>query len=73
MPKVNSYTTKEDGIRAWIAVGLVTSGVKTRKELARRIGMPLSTFTTRYAHPEDFRIGELWKIERVIGSKYEGK
>lgn len=72
MPKVARYTQREDEIRAWIASGIIRTGVRTQKELAKRIQMPLSTFTARYAHPEDFRVGELWRIERIIG-KYEGR
>ena len=71
MPKVSSYTSKEDKIRAWIAAGVILSGVQTKKELAKRIGMPQSTFDQRLASPGNFRLRELWAIERIIG-KMEG-
>lgn len=67
MPKVSSYTQRDDKIRAWIAAGVKLYGLRTQKELARRIGMPQSTFDQRLACPENFRLGEIWRIERIIG------
>ncbi len=67
MPKVASYTEKEDRIRAWVAVGIMKARIRTKKELAKRLGLPLSTFTYRLAHPETFRLSEVWRLEKVLG------
>lgn len=70
MPRVQGYIQQENSIRAWIAYGMFIHGIRTRKELARRIGMPESTFGYRYRHPENFNLRDIWEIEKVIG-KYE--
>ena len=70
MPKVNSYVQKENAVRAWISYGMNINGIRTRQELARRLGMPPSTFSYRYRHPENFNLGDLWALEKIIG-KYE--
>lgn len=70
MPKIGSYVQKENKIRAWIAYGMNMAGIRTRKDLAARIGMPESTFSYRFRHPENFNLGDIWQLEKVIG-KYE--
>ena len=70
MPKVNGYQKRETDIRAWIAYGVIVSGVRTKKELAKRIGMPLSTFQYREAHPGTFKLEEIWRLESILG-KFE--
>lgn len=70
MPKVTGYMQRENGIRAWIAYGMNVHGIRTRGELLKRIGMPRSTWDYRIAHPETFRLSEIWMLEKVIG-KYE--
>ncbi len=67
MPKVNTYTEREDRIRAWVAVGILKNRIKTKKDLAKRLGLPLSTFTYRLQHPETFRLSEVWRLEKVLG------
>lgn len=71
MPKVNSFEKKENEVREWILVGLIYTGIRTQKELAKRINMPLSTWRSRYANPETFRLDEIWALERIIGGKRE--
>lgn len=69
MPKVGSYVQRENEIRAWIAAGMALAGINTRKELAKRIGMPESSLQYRFAHPETLRLGEIWRLEKIIGSR----
>lgn len=74
MPRVKGYLTKENYVRFWLLSGVKqTSGVKTLKTLAKRIGMPQSTFDRRMAHPETFKLSEIWAIEGVFGRKLFGK
>ena len=69
MPKVGSYVQRENEIRAWIAYGMNLIGVRTQKELAKKIGMPPSSLQYRVSHPETFRLQEIWALEKVIGSR----
>lgn len=69
MPKVGSYVQKENEIRAWIAYGMNLIGVRTQKDLAKKIGMPPSSFQYRVSHPETFRLQEIWALEKIIGSR----
>lgn len=69
MPKVGSYVQRENEIRAWIACGMALAGIKTQKDLARKIGMPASSFQYRVSHPETLRLGEIWRLEKIIGSR----
>ena len=69
MPKVGSYKQRENEIRAWIASGMALAGIKTQKDLAKKIGMPASSLQYRVSHPETLRLGEIWKLEKIIGKK----
>ena len=69
MPRVGSYTQKENEVRAWIAYGMAMAGIKTRKDLAKKIGIPAPTLQYRVSHPETLRLGEIWKLEKIIGSR----
>lgn len=72
MPKVsNAFLDHQNTVRAWIGRGIFAQKIRTQKELARRIGMPATTFSNRMSHPENFRLEEIWEIERIIG-KMEG-
>lgn len=71
MPKVGSYVQRENEIRAWIAYGMNLIGVRTQKELAKKIGMPPSSLQYRVSHPETFRLQEIWALEKVIGPRKE--
>lgn len=69
MPKVGSYVQRENEVRAWIAAGMALAGIKTQKDLAKKIGMPASSFQYRVSHPETLRLGEIWRLEKIIGSR----
>jgi len=69
MPKVGSYVQKENEVRAWIAYGMAMAGIRTQKDLAKRMGMPASSFQYRVSHPETLRLGEIWQLEKIIGSR----
>ena len=69
MPKVGSYVQRENEIRAWIAYGMAMAGIRTQKDLAKKIGMPQSSFQYRVSHPETFRLQEIWRLEKLIGSR----
>ena len=72
MPKVsNTFLDHQNTVRAWIGSGIFAQKIRTQKELARRIGMPATTFSYRMAHPENFRLEVIWAIEKIIG-KMEG-
>lgn len=71
MPKVGSYVQRENEIRAWIAYGMNLIGVRTQKDLAKKIGMPPSSLQYRVSHPETFRLQEIWALEKVIGPRKE--
>ena len=72
MPKVsNAFLDRQNTVRAWIGRGIFAQKIRTQRELARRIGMPPTTFSYRMAHPENFRLEEIWAIEKIIG-KMEG-
>lgn len=71
MPKVGSYAQRENEIRAWIAYGMNLIGVRTQKDLAKKIGMPPSSLQYRVSHPETFRLQEIWALEKVIGPRKE--
>ena len=71
MPKVGSYVQRENEIRAWIAYGMNLRGVRTQKDLAKKIGMPPSSLQYRGSHPETFRLQEIWALEKVIGPRKE--
>ena len=45
--------------------GMINAGMKTPSDLARRIGMPLSTMYYRFKHPETFTLGEIQQIAKV--------
>ena len=68
MPKVSSaFLDRQNAVREWIGRGIFSQKIRTQKELARRIGMPPTTFSSRISHPENFRLEEIWAIERIIG------
>ena len=69
MPKVGSYAQRENEIRAWIASGMALAGIKTQKDLAKKIGMPASSLQYRMSHPDTLRLGEIWQLEKIIGSR----
>lgn len=69
MPKVGSYVQRENEIRAWIAYGMAMAGIRTQKDLAKKIGMPPSSLQYRVSHPETFRLQEIWRLEKLIGSR----
>lgn len=69
MPRVGSYVQKENDVRAWIAYGMAIAGIRTQKDLAKKMGMPASSFQYRVSHPETFRLGEIWQLEKLIGSR----
>lgn len=71
MPRVGSYVQRENEIRAWIAYGMNLIGVRTQKDLAKKIGMPPSSLQYRVSHPETFRLQEIWALEKVIGPRKE--
>lgn len=72
MPKVsNAFLDRQNAIRAWIGKGIFAQRIRTQKELARRIGMPATTFSGRMCHPETFRLEEIWAIEKIIGKMEE--
>ena len=45
--------------------GMVDVGISGPSELARRIGMPISTMYYRFKHPETFTLGEIQQIISV--------
>ena len=69
MPKVGSYVQRENEVRAWIAYGMAKAGIRTQKDLAKRMGMPASSLQYRVSHPETLRLGEIWQLEKIIGSR----
>ena len=69
MPKVGSYAQRENEIRAWIASGMALAGIKTQKDLAKKIGMPASSLQYRMSHPDTLRLGEIWRLEKIIGGR----
>lgn len=71
MPRVGSYVQRENEVRAWIAYGMNLIGVRTQKDLAKKIGMPPSSLQYRVSHPETFRLQEIWALEKVIGPRKE--
>ena len=69
MPRVSKYDLdRRDDIRKWIQMGILLKPIRTHKELARRIGMPATTFSYKFNDPGKFRVDEIWRIEQVIGS-----
>lgn len=67
MPKVKSlFLDDQNEVCKWIRIGLIEKGI-SQKELAKRIGSPVSTLQYKMADPGKFRMSDIWKIERVIG------
>lgn len=45
--------------------GMIDAGISGPSDLARRIGMPISTMYYRFNHPETFTLGEIQRIVEV--------
>ena len=67
MPKVKSlFLDDQNELCKWIRIGLIEKGI-SQKELAKRIGSPVSTLQYKLTEPGRFRLLDIWRIERVIG------
>ena len=66
MPKKSYYKQREDDMKILIAT-VKTRNNLTNKELAKKIGMPASTFNKKSCHPGLFRCSQLWLLEELAG------
>jgi len=63
MPIVKSYKDKRLAeVQGLIDLGMHRQGMQYKKDLAKKVKMPASTFSRKYRSPEEFSIGELWQI-----------
>ena len=75
MPKITYLQTKAEKQSAEIAEKAVILRGKigqicfkyriSQRELAAKIGMPKSTFSTRMHNPEKLTLGDIWKLKAM--------
>lgn len=66
MLKKNYYKQREDDMKILIATAKVRNNL-TNEALAKKIGMPPSTFNKKSCHPGLFRCSQLWLLEELAG------
>lgn len=66
MHKKNYYKQREDEMKILIATAKVRNNL-TNEGLAKKIGMPASTFNKKTSHPGLFRCSQLWLLEELAG------
>lgn len=54
-------------LREWVHIGVELKEMSLN-DLAKKTGINRSTLANRLVHPETFRAGEIWAIERIVGS-----
>lgn len=66
MPKKSYYQRREDELKILIAKVKVKNDL-TDEGLAKKIGMPLSTFRKAKMRPGSMRVGYVWLLEELAG------
>lgn len=66
MVKKNYYKRREDDMKILIATAKARNNLNN-SGLAKKIGMPLSTFNKKSCHPGLFRCSQLWLLEELAG------
>lgn len=71
MPKLarNSKQIEDDLIRAEIAAGMNSHGIRRQNCLAQRAGIPQSTLSIHMRDLDRMTLGELRRIAMVVGLK----
>lgn len=64
------YQRREDEVKILIAKAKVRNNL-TDAQLAKKIGMPHSTFGKQKLHPGRMRLDFLWAIEKMAGDREE--
>lgn len=62
------YQRREDELKLLISEAKIKNNL-TDKELAKKIGMPYSTFGKQKLHPGLMRMDFVWLIEQLAGRK----
>lgn len=68
MVKKNYYKRREDDMKILIAAAKARNNL-TNEKLAKKIGMPVSTFNKKTCHPGEFRCSQLWLLEELAGKE----
>lgn len=68
MLKKNYYRQREDDMKILIATAKTRNNL-TNEKLAKKIGMPASTFSKKTCHPGEFRCSQLWLLEELAGKE----
>lgn len=66
MIKKSYYQRREDELKILISKAKVRNGL-TDEGLAKKIGMPLSTFRKQKMHPGSMRMDYVWLLEELAG------
>lgn len=64
------YQRREDEVKILIAKAKVRNNL-TDAQLAKKIGMPHSTFGKQKLHPGTMRLEYVWAIEKMAGGREE--
>ena len=70
MPRVNAISQREQrrrNVRAAIAGYIQREGLTNNYGFAKRVGIPYSTFMTKFEDPEKFTMANLWQICEKTG------
>lgn len=67
MPIVKSYKDPRVAeLQGLIDTGMHRRGIKTRRELAKMLRIPESTFSKKYRHPDNFSYGQVKQILDIL-------